>query len=96
MNFPFFFQEYLDKVETYRQTEAYLKALRKRSLWVEPLFGEAKEFPHLRRFRLRRLGKVNVEGVMVATGQNLKRLIQHHLESFYSFLNIPSSHLLSL
>src|SRR5688572_13486564 len=41
--FRSFFQEYLDKVETYRQTEAYLKAIRKRSLWVEPLFGEAKE-----------------------------------------------------
>jgi hypothetical protein len=80
-----FFQEYLDKVETYRQTEAYLKAIRKRSLWVEPLFGEAKEFHGLRRFRLRRLRKVNIEGVMVAAGQNLKRLIQHHLGSFFLF-----------
>src|SRR4030095_4332202 len=47
--FRSFFQEYLDKVETYRQTEAYLKAIRKRSLWVEPLFGEAKEFHGLMR-----------------------------------------------
>jgi hypothetical protein len=52
-------------------------------VWVEPLFGEAKEFHHLRRFRLRRLRKVNIEGVMVAAGQNLKRLIQHHLERFF-------------
>jgi transposase len=81
--FRSFFQEYLDKAETYRQTEAYLKAMRKQSLWVEPLFGEAKEFHHLRRFRLRRLRKVNIEGVMVAAGQNLKRLIKHHLESFF-------------
>ena len=85
--FRSFFQQYLDKAEAYRQTEAYLKAVRKRSLWVEPLFGEAKEFHGLRRFRLRRLRKVNVEGVMVAAGQNLKRLIQHHLARFFSFLN---------
>jgi transposase len=85
--FRSFFQEYLDKVETYRQTEAYLKAIRKRSLWVEPLFGEAKEFHGLRRFRLRRLRKVNIEGVMVAAGQNLKRLIKDHLESFFLFSN---------
>jgi transposase len=81
--FRSFFQEYLDKVETYRQTEAYLKAIRKRSLWVEPLFGEAKEFHHLRRFRLRHLRKVNIEGVMVAAGQNLKRLIRHYFAIFF-------------
>ena len=52
--FRSFFQEYLDKAETYRQTEVDLKAMRKRSVWVEPLFGEAKEFHGLRRFRLRR------------------------------------------
>ena len=81
--FRSFFQEYLDKVETYRQTEAYLKALRKRSVWVEPLFGEAKEFHGLRRFRLRRLRRVNIEGVMVAAGQNLKRLIRHYFWVFF-------------
>jgi hypothetical protein len=41
------------------------------------LFGEAKDFHRLRRFRLRGLLKVNIEGVMVAAGQNLKRLIKH-------------------
>src|SRR5215211_3202583 len=92
--FRSFFQEYLDKAESYRQTEAYLKAIRKRSMWVEPLFGEAKEFHGLRRFRLRRLRKVNIEGVMVAAGQNLKRLIRHYLARFFSFLNFAS--LLSL
>jgi transposase len=90
-----FFQEYLDKVEVYRQTEAYLKAIRKRSLWVEPLFGEAKEFHGLRRFRLRRLRKVNIEGLMVAAGQNLKRLIQHHLAKLFSLLTFPSPRLIS-
>jgi hypothetical protein len=73
------FQNYLHKAEAHRQTEAYQKAVRKRSVWVEPLFGEAKEFHRLRRFRLRRLLKVNIEGVMVAAGQNLKRLLKQKL-----------------
>jgi transposase len=89
--FRSFFQEYLDKVETYRQSQAYLKAMRKRSLWVEPLFGEAKEFHCLRRFRLRRLRSVNIEGVMVAAGQNLKRLIKHNLGMLFSFLKFTFS-----
>ena len=93
--FRSFFQEVLDKVETYRQSEAYLKAIRKRSLWVEPLFGEAKEFHGLRRFRLRRLRKVNIEGVMVAAGQNLKRLVTHNLRMLFSLLKFPSSCLIS-
>jgi hypothetical protein len=91
--FRSFFQEYLDKAESYRQTDAYLKAMRKRSLWVEPLFGEAKEFHRLRRFRLRRLLKVHIEGVMVAAGQNLKRLIKHHLAILFYFLKFTYSRL---
>jgi len=67
--------------------------MRKRSVWVEPLFGEAKEFHRLRRFRLRRLLKVNIEGVMVAAGQNLKRLIKHHLGMLFSFLKSTYSRL---
>jgi len=86
-----FFQEYLDKAEAYRQTEAYQKAMRKRSVWVKPLFGEAKEFHRLRRFRLRRLLKVNIEGVMTAAGQNLKRLIKHNISMLFSFFQIAFS-----
>ena len=93
--FRSFFQEYLDQAETYRQTEAYLKAMCKRSVWVEPLFGEAKEFHRLRRFRLRRLLKVNIEGVMVAAGQNLKRLIKRKLGMLFSFLKFTDFALLS-
>jgi hypothetical protein len=37
------------------------------------LFGEAKDWHGLRRFRLRGLEKVNMEGLRVAAGQNLKR-----------------------
>ncbi len=53
--------------------------------WAEPLFGEAKDFHRLRRFRLRGLLKVNIEGVMIAAGQNLKRLIKNTSDNFCSF-----------
>jgi transposase len=72
-----FFESYLDKVKGYRQLSAYERALRKRKVWLEPLFGEAKVLHGLRRFRLRGLHKVNMEGLMVAAGQNLKRLLKH-------------------
>ena len=53
-----------------------LKAMRKRQVWVEPLFGEGKQWHGMRRFRLRRLWRVNCEALMIASGQNLKRLLQ--------------------
>ena len=68
-------EEYLQRVRAYRDTEPYRKALRKRAVWVEPLFGEAKEWHGLRRFRLRRLLRVNAEALIVASGQNIKRLL---------------------
>jgi len=70
------YAEYLDRVQEYHQTPAYEKAMAKRKIWVEPLFGEAKDWHGLRRFRLRRLWKVNVEALLIATGQNLKRLLR--------------------
>ena len=84
--FRSFYHEYIDKVKAYHQTEVYKKAMRKRSVWVEPLFGEAKDFHRLRRFRLRGLNKVNIEGMMIAAGKNLKRLIKHRLEKLFCFL----------
>ncbi len=68
-----FHAEYLDRVRTFHQTAGYQKAMRKRQVWVEPLFGEAKDWHGLRRFRLRGLWKVNCEGLLTAAGQNLKR-----------------------
>ncbi len=50
--------------------------MRKRRVWLEPLFGEAKQWHGLERFRLRGLAKVNIAGVLVAAGQNLKRWLQ--------------------
>ena len=71
-----FFADYLDRVKGYQQTFAYQKALRKRQVWVEPLFGEGKQWHGMQRFRLRRLWRVNCEALVTASGQNLKRLLQ--------------------
>jgi hypothetical protein len=49
--------------------------MRKRQVWVEPLFAEAKAWHGLRRFRLRGLAKVNGAALLIAAGQNLKRLL---------------------
>lgn len=68
-----FDEDYRERVRQLQTTAAYQKALRKRAVWVEPLFGEAKEWHGLHCFRLRGLGKVHCEGVLVAAGQNLKR-----------------------
>jgi hypothetical protein len=105
------FEGCLDRVRAYRGTFAYEKALRKRSVWVEPvlhknykrlqdtvvcsksnyygqrstptfcakpvepLFAEAKDWHGMRRFRLWRLRKVNIEALLIASGQNVKRLL---------------------
>ncbi len=70
-----FYAAYLEKVRAYHATAAYRKAMRKRQVGVEPLFAEAKAWHGLRRFRLRGLTNVNIEGLLIAAGQNLKRLL---------------------
>jgi Transposase DDE domain len=69
-------EAYLDRVRAYHQGEPYAKAMRKRKVWVEPLFAEGKQWHGMRRFRLRSLWRVNTEALLIATGQNLKRLLQ--------------------
>jgi len=68
----------LDRVREYHATEPFAKAMRKRKVWVEPLFAEAKEWHGLRRFRLRGAENVNIQAQLIATGQNLKRLLSKH------------------
>jgi transposase len=68
----------LDRVRAYHATEPYAKAMRKRKVWVEPLFAEAKEWHGLRRFRLRGSENVTIQAQRIATGQNLKRLLSIH------------------
>jgi transposase len=71
-----FHAEYLERVRDYHETEEYQRAMRKRQVWVEPIFGEAKQWHGMRQFRLRGLPKVNMEGLFIAAGQNLKRLLR--------------------
>jgi hypothetical protein len=70
-----FNEAYLERVRGYHATEAYKKARRKRQVWVEPLFAEAKEWHGLRRLRLRGLANANIQGLLIAAGQNLKRFL---------------------
>jgi hypothetical protein len=83
--FRSYHQVYVERVQEFHQTEEYQKEIRKRGYWVEPLFGEAKDFHRLRRFRLWGLLKVNIEGVMVAAGQNLNRLIKHKSNEYFIY-----------
>jgi len=41
-------------------------------VWVEPLCAEATEWHGLRRLRVRGLRNANLQGLMIAAGQNLK------------------------
>lgn len=68
-----FHASYLERVRGYHATPAFQKAMRKRSVWVEPLVAEAKQWHGLAKFRLRGLANVNIQGLLIATGQNLKR-----------------------
>jgi transposase len=70
-----FDEAYLERVRGYHATAEFAKAMRKRQVWVEPLFGEAKAWHGLRRFRLRGLENVTMEALLIAAGQNLKRLL---------------------
>src|SRR5712692_2801651 len=70
-----FYADYLERVKGYHQTFAYQKAMNKRKVWIEPLEASAKAWHGIRRFRLRRLWRVNCEAQIIAAGQNLKRLL---------------------
>jgi transposase len=70
-----FSEDYLDTVRGYHETAVYQKAMRKRTVWVEPLFAEAKAWHGLRRLRLRGLKNANIQGLLIAAGQNLKRFL---------------------
>ncbi len=71
-----FDEEYFEKVKGYYGLEAYKKAMRKRKVWIEPMFAEAKQWHGMDRVRLRTLEKVNTEVLVTAAGQNAKRLLE--------------------
>jgi len=71
-----FDERYAEGVRAYHETEACKKAMRKRQVWIEPLFGEAKQWHGMERMRLRTLERANCEVLMTASGQNIKRLLE--------------------
>ena len=70
-----FDEYYFEKVKGYYELEAYKKAMRKRKVWIEPMFAEAKQWHRMERVRLRMLERVNCEVLITASGQNIKRLL---------------------
>lgn len=70
-----FDEEYFEKVKGYYELEAFKKAMRRRKVWIEPLFGEGKQWHDMDRMRLRMLERVNCETLITASGQNVKRLL---------------------
>jgi hypothetical protein len=62
-------------VRSHLGPEGYIRAVRKRKVWVEPLFTEAKEWRGLRRLRLRGLLNANIQDVLIAARQNLKSFL---------------------
>ncbi len=70
-----FDEAYFEKVKGYYGLEAYRKAMRKRKVWIEPIFAEAKQWHGMERVRLRTLERVNAEVLVTAAGQNVKRLL---------------------
>ena len=79
--------EYDPESDQYRCSQGQLLTLfsRRKTEEVFAYRGEAKDFHRLRRFRLRGLQKANIEGVMIAAGQNLKRLLKNYQEKLFSF-----------
>jgi transposase len=71
-----FDEHYAERVRAHHKTEACKKAMRKRQVWIEPLFAEAKQWHGMERMRLRTLERANCEILVTASGQNVKRLMQ--------------------
>jgi hypothetical protein len=65
----------MERAHSYLAVEPYTKAMRKRKAWVETLFTEAKSWHGLRRWRLRGLMNANIQGLLIAVRQNLKRFL---------------------
>ena len=68
-------ERYLEIARARHGSESYKKAMRKRKVWAEPPFAEAKRWHGMERFRLRGLERVNAEALLVAAGQNIKKLL---------------------
>jgi hypothetical protein len=68
-------QDYLDQTQAARQTREWTISQRFRK-FIEHLFAEAKELMGLRRARRRGIEQVQVQCLMTATVQNIKRIVK--------------------
>ena len=66
----------LDRIMAERLPTLFRKLIRKRQVWIEPKFGELKQWHSGRQFRLRTILKVNIEALLRAAGQNIKQLLK--------------------
>ena len=68
--------DYLDRVRGYHETEDYKKAMRKRKVWIEPLFGEAKQWHGMRQFRLTRVAEGEYGGAVHRRGTEPEAIVE--------------------
>ena len=69
-------EEYLDRVRAYQPTEAYKKALRKRSVWVEPLFAGGQGVARYAPAPPAELKRVNCEALLLSGGAKSQAVAQ--------------------
>ncbi|NEJ83791.1 hypothetical protein GR268_45900, partial [Rhizobium leguminosarum] len=86
-------QELFDKTLEAMQKPAFISKLKERMWKIEGIFAEAKQLHGLSKARYRRVEKVQIQAYMVASVQNIKRLIKHLLYAYLSFLNFLKKYL---
>lgn len=70
-----------------------MSKLKERMWKIEGIFAEAKQLHGLSKARYRGIEKVQIQAYMVASVQNVKRLIKHLLYAYLSFLNLLKKYL---
>jgi len=88
-------QELFDKTFEAMQEPAFMSKLKERMWKIEGIFAEAKQLHGLSKARYRGLEKVQIQAYMVASVQNVKRLIKHLLYAYLSFFNFLKKYLIN-
>jgi hypothetical protein len=86
-------QELFDKTLEAMQKVAFISKLKERMWKIEGIFAEAKQLHGLSKARYRGVEKVQIQAYMVASVQNVKRLIKHLFYAYLSFLNFLKKYL---
>jgi len=66
-----------DRVRSHHATASAAQAMRNRTVWVDPRFAAANDWPGRRRFRVRGRPRVKGEALVIAAGQHRKRVLSH-------------------